>query len=366
MKKLWWMVVVGTMALASCSKTEFVNYTPANELIRYAGRVDFANPNEPILISSASYIEFNFKGDSCIVSLKKLNPPGEPNYISIELDGVDQGRIRLESETMEDIKIKTDGPGVHRVRVFKATEAQNNQIAIGGVKCIGLKPLDKLPELRIEFIGNSITCGMGNDMAAIPCDSGLWYNQHNAYWAYGPIVARELEAQFLLSSVSGIGMYRNWNSLSPVMPEVYENLYLNTDVTKRWDFNQFTPDLISICLGTNDLSLGDGANERLPFDSASYVDAYIKFLEMVYQHYPRVQVCLLTSPMVHGEPGVQLSNCLNAVKQHYVKKNIEKPLAIFEFPSELEPHGCSYHPDIEDHKEMAEVLMPFYKVLMNW
>ena len=366
MKKLLGLLVLVLIVFSSCSRQEMIDLTADNELIRYAGRIDFSNPNEPILISSASFLEFNFEGDSCIVLFKKLNPPGEPNYISVELDGADQGRTKITNNSFEEIAIKADGPGIHQLRIFKATEAQNNQIVFGGIKSFGLKPLEAMPEKRIEFIGNSITCGMGNDLTDIPCDSGLWYDQHNAYWAYGPIVARELETQFQLSSVSGIGIYRNWNGVGAVMPQVYENMYLNTDAKKKWDFGRYTPDLVSICLGTNDLSLGDGVNERLPFDSAAYVSAYIDFLATVYTHYPEAQVCLLTSPMVHGEPGVKLNNCLNAVKQHYDQKKMGKPLAIFEFPSHLEPHGCSYHPDTEDHKQMAEVLVPFYKVLMNW
>ena len=44
----------------------------------------------------------------------------------------------------------------------------------------------------IEFIGNSITCGAAADVSEVPCGSGVDYDQHNAYYAYGPRVARML------------------------------------------------------------------------------------------------------------------------------------------------------------------------------
>ena len=122
---------------------------------------------------------------------------------------------------------------------------------------------------------------MGMDTSEIPCGSGVWYDHHNAYLAYGPLIARELNADWLLSSVSGIGMFRNWNSPGPTMPEVYQNLYLNTDSTVVWNAQTYIPDLISICLGTNDFSDGDGSYERTDLDSATFVNRYIQFVKFI-------------------------------------------------------------------------------------
>jgi hypothetical protein len=46
---------------------------------------------------------------------------------------------------------------------------------------------------KIEFIGDSITCGFGNDESGLPCGKGQWFDQHNAYFAYGSVAARTLE-----------------------------------------------------------------------------------------------------------------------------------------------------------------------------
>jgi lysophospholipase L1-like esterase len=343
-------------------------FLPDQEDIRYSGRVDMSNLQAPVLMGSASFVELSFSGDSCQVLLQKLNPPGEHNYVSIELDGDDLGRIRLEADTMSLYTLRATSPGAetHSLKIFKATEAQNGNIAFGGVKSVDLQPLAPPSPRKIEFIGNSITCGMGIAWKEIPCDSGVWYDQHHAYWAYGPRVSRALDADFMLSSVSGIGMYRNWNSLSPTMPDVYENMYLDTDESQAWDFSRFRPDLVSIALGTNDFSLGDGVKERLPFDSAQYVSSYIGFVNTVYSKYPDSQLCLLTSPMVTGEKGVLFANCLRAVQQHFRQERPEKKkIAIYDFNA-IDPHGCGDHPDKEDHAQMAEALLPFYKELMGW
>lgn len=265
----------------------FRDYSADHKDIRYSGRIDFSDSKAPILVGSASFVEISFSGDSCQILLQKLNPDGEHNYISLELDGKYLGRQKLENEDMKPFPIRADTKSSkHHLKIYKATEASNGNIAFGGISAAELHSLPKKPSRSIEFIGNSITCGMGIEWEEVPCDSGVWYDQHNAYWAYGPRVASELNTQFLLSSVSGIGVYRNWNGEGPVMPQIYNNLYLNLDSTPRRDFDRFSPDLVSICLGTNDFSEGDDQKERLHFDTAKFVREYILFVENVYERYP--------------------------------------------------------------------------------
>lgn len=365
------LLVLSILGSSACKRVSR-QFDAEHDRLRYGGRIDMADTKEPVLIGSAAYVELSFSGDSCQVLLKTQNAPGEPapaghNYVSLELDGEYWGRIRLEYDSMMYYTIvASTAADEHRLKIFKATEAQNGNVAFGGVKTMSLNALPEAPQRKIEFIGNSITCGMGIEWKEIPCDSGVWYDQHNAYWAYGPRVARALDAGFMLSAVSGIGMYRNWNSLSPVMPDVYENMYLNTDDSRPWTFSAFTPDLVSICLGTNDFSEGDGINERLPFDSAQFVTGYIDFVGTVYSKYPDAQLCLLTSPMVSGENGQLFVSCLMAVQQYFREQRPDrKEIAVYDFES-FTPQGCGYHPDKEDHQKMAVALIPFYREVMGW
>ncbi len=368
MHKLYHLLFIALFfVFYSCEEKEIQFFSADNAQIFYSGRVDLTNDEAPVLIGSASFVEVNFAGDSCIVLLEKQNPEGEYNFVSIEVDNEYQGRIKLEKKGMNSYTIPVNSAiKNHRLRIFKSTEASNNTIVFGGLKCNVLLPLSEQSTRKIEFIGNSITCGMGIDWKEIPCGTGVWYDQHNAYFSYGRRAAEALNAQFMLSSVSGIGIYRNWNSLSPVMPDVYENKYLNTDSSKKWDFDSFTPNLVSICLGTNDFSDGDGSTERLPFDSLRFVNNYIQLIETIYSHYPETQICLLTSPMVSGEHAKLFENCLTAVKSRFRSvRPSAKEIQLYFF-SDLVPHGCDSHPDKEDHKIMAELLVPFYKEVMSW
>ena len=332
----------------------------------YKGRIEKAENNAVILIGSASSVSFNFTGNECDIFLKSIDSWEHHNYVSLVLDGEYIGRLKIEKGETKPYKVSvTQSKKEHNLAIYKATEAANGSVLFERTtaKLTGIEPVIKK---KIEFIGNSITCGMGNDTKEIPCGTGEWFDQHNAYWAYGPILSRSLNVDYLLSSVSGIGMYRNWNDEhveEAIMPDVYENLYLNKDNSKPYDFS-FQPDIVSICLGTNDLSDGDGIKPRLPFNEEKYISNYINFIKTVYSHTPKTQIVLLTSPMVSGERNITLVKCLKKVIASFDNDKEHKEIVLFEYEP-MEPKGCGYHPDIEDHKIMASQLESFFKNLLD-
>ena len=157
--------------------------------------------------------DLNFNSDSCIVFLKNI-APGPDNYVSIELDNQYKGRIKIDSRAPKAYTIKaTTKSSSHLLRIYKATESHNGVVILTGVKGTGITAADHPVKKKIEFIGNSITAAMAADLTEIPCGNGKWYDQHNAYYSYASRVGRAVNADFLLSTVSGIGIYRNWNSL---------------------------------------------------------------------------------------------------------------------------------------------------------
>jgi lysophospholipase L1-like esterase len=355
-----------SLALISCHSSRQLVVTKANDrIITSHGRTVYDTNNDLVLITAASYAEFKFSGDSCIVYLQNKTYPGDYNYVAIELDNIYKGRLKVDgTEPKPYIINATTLANVHTLRIYKATEASNGNVVLTEIKAAWLKAVKQPKQKTIEFIGNSITAGMANDTKDIPCGTGKWYDQHNAYWAYGPILARALKVDFMLSAVSGIGIYRNWNSNGPTMPQVYENSFLNTDSTQRWDFSRYSPDIVSIALGTNDFSDGDGRSERLPFDSAIFIRNYVSFIGTVYRHYPNTQIALLTSPMLNGARRDLHFACLQSIKKKVTILYPDKqPVEIFQFQPMI-PKGCSYHPDLADHEILAREVQPFFERLL--
>lgn len=349
------------IANVSCNNSERQKYVPDCEHFKTEGRVNFrVECNEIELISPASSVTFCVEGNGCLIKVR--NESTLHNYIVAELDGNYLFRKKIESGESE-LSIEFE-QGKHIVSIYKATEASIGQIVLLGVECKKLGTPPSAPEKMIEFIGNSITAGLGNDDSETPCDSGLWFDQHNAYMTYGPIVSRQLGVHYTLSSISGIGVYRNWDVEGrPTMPVLYKNLYLNAPKNEPYDFTKYEPDIVSIALGTNDLSSGDGIHERPPFDAGQFVSAYISFIDTVMAIHPDAKIALLSSPMTLGKKDAQLKSYLEQIKQHFDSVST-KQINLFFFDS-IVASGCGSHPNIEEQMAMANQLFPFYQNLLN-
>jgi hypothetical protein len=351
------MLVFG---LAGCLAAAPIDSLPGSALVVY-GR-GLVNDGVMELIGSASHVGVSFTGKACEVDVLV---PGEAihNYVQYELDGVYGKKVRVVGR--QTVVVEASGAGEHRLWLYKAGEATSGPVMIERVRGEALKTLKRPAGPVIEFIGNSITCGAMSDTSVSPCAVGDYVDHHNAYYAYGPRAARALGVGYMLSSVSGIGIYRNWNSDGPTMPQVYEKAGLDPSDGRLWDFGKVRPAVVCIALGTNDLSHGDGKRARLPFDSAVFVSTYIPFVQLVKAKNPSAQIALLSSPMVHGADGLLLDRCLRAVKRAIDGLYpAGKRVAVFDFAPML-ASGCGGHPSVADQAVLAQELVPFLKGLFS-
>lgn len=333
----------------------------------WSGRTERTFYHSGKLSGPGSAVEFDFMGETITLKLANNAYQGNHNYVAVELDSQYLGRFKIDNNEFRDFTFTASDKSkrIHTIKIVKATESAMGAVFVdaSGVHALPREPVSKK---KIEFIGNSITCGFGNDITGIPCGKAQWYDQHNAYLAYGPVVSRKLNTDYLLSSVSGYGIYRNWNAEKPeesTLPDVYDHLYLRTDQPAPFS-NDYQPDLVSICLGTNDLSDGDGKKQRLPFSKEKFIENYVRFVERIWQKYPKTTIVLLNSPMVGGEKNKLFVECLQNIRDYFKNDRPHQPIHIFLFP-QMKPTGCDYHPSAEEHQKMAELLYPFYQRLLN-
>ncbi len=363
--KLHYLVILFYLFSISCSSSKITitgNDTLPASSLQPVGRYVFNN-QQLELITTAAHFGFSFSGKECSVFSYITNTNGH-NYLQYELDGVYQKKIRIEGNSKQPFMITASAEGIHKVWIYKTTEAHSGPVFIEKITGKNLQSLTKPVAPLIEFIGNSITCGAAADPSEVPCGTGLYHDQHNGYYAYGPRVARALNTNFTISGVSGIGIYRTWNMNGPSMPLVYEKTDFIENGQRLWDFNATKPTIVSIALGTNDFSNGDGKNPRPPFDSAIFVSNYIKFVQLVKSKYPNAQIALLSSPMINGDRRLALQTYLAVIKTNIdALYSSAKPVALFFFKP-MTARGCSGHPNVEDHAILAEELIPFFKNLL--
>ena len=361
-------VIIFYFVSAACSSAKHdpvpVPFTdlPASALHPF-GRSRLNSQGDLELISSGCQFGFSFEGSTC--SLQVIVPWPNHNYLQYDLDGVYQKRIRVDSASNAPVVITAPKSGKHTIWIYKATEAHTGPIFIHSVSGPNIQALQRPTAALIEFIGNSITCGAQADASEVPCGAGLYHDQHNAYMAYGPRVARALGVNYIMICASGIGVYRNWDVDSPNMPQVYEKTDLTLQTQQQnWDFSTYTPRIVSIALGTNDFSDGDGIHPRKPFDSVAFVQAYVKFVQLIKSKYPNTQIALLNSAVLPAQKKAKLENCLTSVKKQVdALYPSAKPVALYFFQP-MQARGCTGHPSVEDHGILANELIPFFKQLL--
>ncbi len=325
-----------------------------NPHIRYTGRIDFSNRAKPRFWASGVYIAAKFSGSSCsFVVNDEMLSGNNHNYIEVVIDGQKLSRIQTTAKSDTIRAARGLAAGSHTIVICKDTESGIGWLEFVGLTCEALLPLPPPPSHKIEFIGNSITCGTGSDLSEMPCGKGQWYDQHNAYLSYGPVTARNVNAQWQLSAVSGIGLIHSCCNLTITMPQVFDKLNMRAD-SLVWDFSRYQPDVVTICLGQN-----DGIQ-----DSAIFCSAYVQFIRTIRNYYRDAHIICITSPMADARLTGVMKNYLGAIVSSC---NIhgDKKVCRYFF-KERYSHGCGGHPNLEEHLQIAGELSGYIKEIMHW
>ncbi len=327
-------------------------YSADHRNFQYTGRIDFTDPKAPRYWQPGVYVSFRVRGDHCKIILRDEELWGKNhNYLELVVNGKP---TRLQTKTKNDtLNIEGLTQGENSIVLCKNTEANIGYIEFLGVFCDELLEPAPKPARKIEFIGNSITCGAGADLSGVACGKGAWHDQHNAYLSYGPVTARAVDAQYHLSAVSGIGLMRSCCNMNIIMPQVYDKVNMRND-TIAWDFKKYQPDVVTVCLGQN-----DGIQ-----DSTIFSNNYISFLERLRKYYPNAMIVCLSSPMAGAGLSDFMKKTLTAIVEKMKRQN-DHHIATYFFSKQYH-NGCDWHPDLAEHQQIANELTAFIKTLMKW
>lgn len=343
--------------------------------IRYLGRFDRTNPRRVVFGHSASRIDFRFRGESLKVILKD-DPrlPLFPNHFRVIIDSGFIYTLTLNRrETVYTLADFAD-KGEHTVTLIKDTESFLGPVEFGGFLIdFEAEPLDPIPfkERKLEFIGDSITCGYG-----VNGSSGMELfraSTESAYYSYAGVTSRLLNADYMTVCRSGIGIARNFerDRQRRTMPKIYHFTYLGSK--EVWDFTGWSPDCVVINLGTNDFS-------REPLvKPAEFINAYTGFLKRIRLRYPDVPIVCIMGPMFEEVTELGLHNghmarpfplyrdYMAAVMREAEKEGLTG-IHLFEFTNDMDRlgYGANFHPGRAQQQLNGEELAGFLSRLLGW
>ncbi len=350
--------IVCLSSLASAAPEQLMSADAPHYL--YTGRIDFADKKAPSISWAGTSIKANFTGTSLAI---RLDDQFGENFFNVFIDGEVLHPYVLDAQQGEHTYVISTAlrPGNHSLEIYKRTEGEEGATAFKGLlldKNATLLAPPARPNRRIEIYGDSISSGMGNEGADNGVDHLL--SEKNNYWAYGAITARNLDAELHTISQSGIGIMISWFPFT--MPQFYDQLSAVGNNDTRWNFSNWTPDLVIINLFQNDAWLVDREQRLLPVPSdAQRVQAYINFVHSVRARYPEAQIlCALGSMDATATP--KWPGYILSAVERMKKENDDQKLdtLFFEFT------GFGGHPRIAQHKANAEKLTAFIRKKMQW
>ena len=169
-------------------------------------------------------------------------------YIRLTVDGKTR-RIRL--PVGQKTLTVTLPQGKHFFELIKLTETANNSLGVASVTTDGaFLPYKEQKNLKIEFIGDSITTGFG-----VLCKETYGEyktKEQDVTKAFSYLTAKALSAEYQVIAAGGWPIYKSKYADCSI-PDFYDNIDLTRN-TQKYDHSAFVPDVVVVALGTNDES----------------------------------------------------------------------------------------------------------------
>ncbi|MEM8515062.1 hypothetical protein RCH14_004417 [Massilia sp. MP_M2] len=351
------LTFVGLLHLAPASAANRI--AADHEYLQYTGRIDDRDKAAPVLSWPGTQIAGRFTGTSLAIV---LDDERGQNFYNVFIDAARQPLI-LQADKGSKAYVVANGlaPGEHRFVVTKRTEGAEGPTTFQGLELddkASLLPPPARPVRRIEFFGDSITSGMGNEAPDDGRDDLA--KDKNNYMSYAAMTARALGAEAHITSQSGIGVMISWFPFT--MPDFYDQSNAVGDNDSRWDFKRWTPDVVVINLMQNDSWL-IGRDHKLqpePTD-AQRIAAYQAFVARVRALYPKAYiVCALGSMDATRAGSVWPGYVKSAVANLRASGDARIDTLFFPFT------GYGQHPRVRQHQANADLLTAFVRTKLGW
>lgn len=335
---------------------EPVRLAATDPLVRYVGRFDRSEAAGPRAAWTASAVALTFTGPSLQVELADEGK----NFWQIVIDGAPTGVLALQPGAHLYPVAEGLSAGPHTVELVKRTEYHLGTTQVRGFVLAAGSTVEPTPARprRIEVIGDSISCGYGNE--APRKEEHFSPATENGWLAYGAVAARAVDADYLCVAWSGKKLWPD-NSIL----DHYENV-IPDPAAPKWEFAAWTPDAVVINLGTNDFG-------RANPDREGWVAAYVALLQRLRQQYPGAPIYCTVGTMMGDwpesrRPRTTILGYLDAVIARAAALP-GAPVRLIDFGVQDEATngiGADWHPSVKTDAAMGAQLAARLKADLHW
>lgn len=317
--------------------------SPADPNIRFIGRWDRRDPEIAHSYWSNTYLRTGFNGTTVKV---KIAGRGD---MMVSIDG-EAVRV-LSGLNIIDLTPKPLRAGEHTLLI--AANSQNGEVVFKGLMLdAGATTLPVPAKPLIEFIGDSITACEGK--GGVPTDNYAW------------LTGEALHCDHTQIAFSGKGLQTGWGALPDKtgFDDYYFRLMnCNHKDTTQWNFSTYTPQLVVVNLGTNEVKDG----QRAP--DVEFAVAYAKFLRAIRAKFPLAEMVGLRPFSGFQADGIRRAvddlNSGGDRQVHYVDTTGWLNLDPATGKLDKEDSSDGLHPSVKGHAKLAVHLVEALKPILT-
>ncbi len=267
---------------------------------------------------------------------------GNQGLIFVEIDGdtANPTMIELGRNTSKTVTLASNlSEGYHTVKVSKGVHSRFDGLHIRHITMYGTPERSKTKQHKIEFLGDSITSGMGVYAGNV---------QVYSYHSYANMTADALDAEYYSVANSGWCFSKILNAGNAI-PTIYDKNSHNYKLGD-WDFTEYMPDVVVINLGTND-----------------------KFNTNATQAIYRSEIHLLLNTVRKNRPNAEIYwayGMMDSTHEDWIQAAVEEfgatdsKVHFIHLP--INTAGMYGHPDIPGQQAAAKVLTEEISARMGW
>lgn len=303
----------------------------------------------PALSWSNSAIEFDARCDRFTVFFAEY-VCDVPVYFKIYVDEAEYkfGIIgKADKAIIENLEYKK-----HNIRIVRISEG-GVKAFVNSVKIYGKNPDFFIPKqknkLKLEFIGDSITCGFG-DMAEVQRNEYATFEQDSTR-AYAALTAKELDADIRTECISGQGVV---HTCGDEVGTVFSRIF---DFTARdipgYECDGWIPDVFVLNAGTND--------KRSHVSSEEFENAAYNLLCQIRKMYPDTPIIWMYGMMMH----VYDEELKRVVKKFNKTDKNTYLLIVKDIYKCKNETGAVGHPNVNGHERGKKLLVKQIKTILD-
>lgn len=280
-------------AIVEIVKSSFKRFKPSDEYVKPIGRTHYSDQKRYISMSGSG-IEFRCKGSYAYITVVGDNAESQSRNHQSRFAIYKNGELIVDDiVNFEKRKYHIDIDDFENgavIKLVKLSEAKHSGFYIGtiGAFCLGNIEPTQESDVKIEFIGDSLTCGYGIDAGK---EGEFSTETENFTKTYAYLTAEKLNADYSAICFSGYGLLSGYTDNGNINREstvgqYYDKSALYYDGGRAfWDFSDFEADFVVINLGANDSTYCTTIQRQQVFATK-----YYDFIKLIRSKYPNAHI----------------------------------------------------------------------------